>query len=346
VGEPTRTPAQTAPAETVRDGKGADPVKALAAPIWALVVVVLLGFGGALYWLFLRGPEGPQSVAHRLRVYSDPVGAAITLDGRPTGLATDEDGVELPVSGLLNDTVLVEMRMDGFEPASAEVMLGADPPDALEFVLAKNVRKLELVTSPAGATVKLDGKTLEGVTPLAAELPPDGEHELTFTKAEYQTATLRIREGEPLPEGPFVLTPLGRPGTLAVESAYPVSVRRGGAELAPAAPSPSVTLRPGSYELRLVAETVFLDRVIEVVVREGETTVVTAPPVGRVNVRANPGNCTVSINGVSAGAPPFMNREIVEGSHEFVFNWPGDVRDVQRVQVQVGKPSYVIGQKP
>jgi hypothetical protein len=81
-------------------------------------------------------------------------------------------------------------------------------------------------------------------------------------------------------------------------------------------------------------------------VREGETTSVQAPAVGRVNVRANPGNCTLAINGISAGAPPLMNREIVVGSHEFVFTWPGDVKDVQRIEVQAGKPSYVIGQKP
>jgi len=351
VGEPTKKPAETmgvAPtaAETFGTGKGHDPVRALAAPIWALVVVVLLGFGGGLYWMFLRAPEGPQTVAHTLRVYSDPVGAAITLNGRPTGLVTDEDGVELPVSGLLSDSVLVEMRMEGFEPASADVVLGPTPPDPLEFVLAANVRTIELQTSPAGATVKLDGKPLEGVTPLAIELPSDGEHELTFAKADYQTATLRIRDGEPLPAGPVVLTALGKPGTFTVESPYPVSIRRGASELVAATPRPSVTLRPGSYELRLVAESVFLDRVVPVQIREGETTTVTAPALGRVNVRANPGNCTVAINGISAGAPPFMNREIVEGSHEFVFAWPGDLRDVQRVEVQSGKPSYVIGQKP
>jgi hypothetical protein len=272
------------------------------------------------------------------------VGAAITLNGRPTGLVTDEDGVEIPVSGLVSDSVLVEMRMDGFEPASADVVLGATPPDPLEFVLAANVRKLELQTSPAGATVRLDGP--EGVTPLALELPSGGEYELTFAKADYQTATLRVREGEPLPAGPLVLTALGKPGTFALESPYPVTIRRGASELVAATPSPTVTLRPGSYELRLMAESVFLDRVVPVEVREGETTTVMAPALGRVNVRANPGNCTVAINGISAGAPPFMNREIVEGSHEFVFSWPGDVRDVQRVEVQAGKPSYVIGQKP
>jgi hypothetical protein len=310
------------------------------------VVVVLLGFGGGLYWMFLREPEGPKPVAHTLRVYSDPVGAAITLNGRQTGLVTDEDGVELPISGLVNDSVLVEMRLDGFEPASADVALGVAPPDPLEFVLAPTVRKFELQTSPAGASVRLNGKPLEGVTPLSIELPAEGEHEIAFSKAEYQTATLRLRGSEPVPAGPVVLAALGKPGTFVVESTYPVSVQRGASELAPATPSPTVQLRPGSYELRLISQSVFLDRVVQVQVREGETTTVQAPPLGRVNVRANPGNCTVSINGVSAGSPPFMNREIVEGSHEFVFTWPGELKDVQRVDVQAGKPSYVIGQKP
>jgi hypothetical protein len=274
------------------------------------------------------------------------VGASITLNGRQTGLVTDEDGVELPVSGLLNDSVLVELRMDGFEAASADVALAVAPPDPLEFVLAPNVRKFELQTSPAGASVRLDGKPVEGVTPLSIELPAKGEHEITFSKAEYQTATLRIGASEPLPTGPVVLTPLGKPGTFVVESSYPLSIRRGTTELAPSGPNPSVQLRPGSHELRLVSEAVFLDRAVQAQVREGETTVVQAPTLGRVNVRANPGNCEVSINGFPAGAPPFMNREIVVGSHEFVFTWPGELKDVQRVEVQAGKPSYVIGQKP
>jgi len=49
---------------------------------------------------------------------------------------------------------------------------------------------------------------------------------------------------------------------------------------------------------------------------------------------------------MSAGAPPFMNREVVTGRHEFVFTWPGGVTDAQTVTVGAGQPAYVIGQKP
>ncbi len=228
VGDPTKKPPEAprvgrSPAERTLEGreeregresregreeKGSDPVRALAAPIWALVIVVLLGFGGGLYWMFVREPEGPKTVSYTLRVYSDPIGAGVTLNGRQTGLVTDADGVELPVSGLVNDSVLVEMRLDGYESASSEVALGLAAPDPLEFVLAPTVRKFELQTSPVGASVRLDGKPLEGVTPLSIELPPNGEHEIAFTKAEHQSATIRIRGRRAVPARSPLCSPL------------------------------------------------------------------------------------------------------------------------------------------
>jgi serine/threonine protein kinase len=357
VSAPTQAVSETVPADgssrspagggpTSEQRKPPDSVRALAAPIWALVAVVVLGLAVGLYWMFLREPPGPRPVAHQLRVFSEPTGASVFLNGRPTGLSTAEDGVELPISGVEKDSVLVEVKHDGYEAASSEVELRTEAPDPVEFVLVATSRGFELTTTPPGASVRLDGKALDGVTPLAIEIPSRGDHELTITKQEYQSASLTLTEGQPLPASPVTLTPLGRPGTVVVESQYPVAVERGGSVIAPASPSPSVQLRPGSYELRLVAESVFLDRTVQVTVREGETTSTVAPALGRVNVRANPGNCTVRIDGFSAGAPPFMNREIVEGTHQVVFTWPAGETDVQQVAVQAGKPSYVIGQRP
>ncbi len=346
VGEPTRAALETVPASgQASEREPPDAVRALAAPIWALVIVVLLGLGVGLYWMFHREPSGPRPVAHRLRVSSEPPGASILLNGRPTGLTTSEQGVELPISGVEKDSVLVEVKRDGYETASTEVELGADPPEPLEFVLAATVRSFSLETTPPGAAVRLDGKVLDGVTPLTIEIPASGDHELTVSRQDYQSATVRLTEAQPLPTTPVVLTPLARPGTVVVESPYPVAIRRGASVVAPEDPSPSVQLRPGSYELRLVAKSVFLDRAFEVQVGEGESTTIRTPALGKVNVRANPGNCTVRIDGFSAGAPPFMNREIVEGPHEFVFTWPGGETDTQRIAVQAGKPSYVIGQR-
>ncbi len=343
---PTRVASEPAPeSHRAEESQGGAAVRALAAPIWALVIVVLLGLSGGLYWMFLREPPGPQPIAHTIRLSSKPLGAAVFLDGVATGLTTVEGSVELLVSGVTAESHIIEVRLDGFETASSELVLSETPPGPLEFVLTPTTRFFELVTNPEGVTVQLDGEPLDGVTPLTLELV-DGDHEIQLAKAEYVSRSVSIAAGQPLPEGPITLTPLGRPGTFRVSSPYPVAIHRGNGVVASASTDASVRFRPGNYRFRLVAPKVFLSRSVEIAIREGETTTHRAPPVGRVNVRANPGNCTVTIDGMPAGSPPFMDREVVIGPHEFVFTWPGGVTDTQSVNVEASKPTYVIGRRP
>jgi hypothetical protein len=343
---PTRVASEPAPeSHRAEESQGDAAVRALAAPIWALVIVVLLGLAGGLYWMFLREPPGPQPIAHTIRLSSEPLGAAVFLDGVATGLTTVEGSVELLVSGVTAESHIIEVRLDGFETASSELVLSETPPGPLEFVLTPTTRFFELVTNPEGVTVQLDGEPLDGVTPLTLELV-DGDHEIQLAKAEYVSRSVSIAAGQPLPEEPITLMPLGRPGTFRVSSPYPVAIHRGNGVVASASTDASVRFRPGNYRFRLVAPKVFLSRSVEIAIREGETTTHQAPPVGRVNVRANPGNCTVTIDGMPAGSPPFMNREVVIGPHEFVFTWPGGVTDTQSVNVEASKPTYVIGRRP
>lgn len=329
------------------DGESTAAVRALAAPIWALVIVILLGLAGVLYWMFLREPPGPQPVSHTIQVLSEPPGAAIYLDGVATGLVTagNGDGVELLLAGMTEDSHAIEVRLEGFESASNDVTLTIDSPASLEFVLTPTTRLFELQTVPVGAQVELDGEAVDGTTPMTLELSDD-DHVIRLSLTDYRSNTIEIARGQPLPSGPVELTPLGRPGTFQVQASYPVAIHRGQRELAAASTSPSVQLRPGSYELRLLAPDKFLNRSVEVTIREANVTTHQAPPLGRVNVRANPGNCTLTIDGMPAGAPPFMNREVVTGRHEFVFTWPGGLTDVQRVTVGAGQPAYVIGRRP
>ena len=344
---PTRVASEAGPAEPRQpeEGQADAAVRALAAPIWALVIVVLLGLAGGLYWMFLREPPGPQPIAHPLRLSSDPPGAAVFLDGVATGLTTVESGVELLVSGVTEESHIVEVRLDGYESASSELVLSDTPPGPLEFVLTPTTRIFELVTTPEGVSVQLDAEPVPGVTPVTLELV-DGDHEIKLEKEEYVARTVSIAAGQPLPEGPIALTPLGRPGTFRVSASYPVAIHRGNSVVASASTLASVRFRPGNYRFRLVAPEVFLSRSVDVAIRESETITHEAPPLGRVNVRANPGNCTVTINGMPAGLPPFMNRQVVTGVNEFVFTWPGNVTDTQSVNVEASKPTYVIGLRP
>jgi len=320
-------------------------VRALAAPIWALVIVVILGLIGGTAWMFLREPPGPATIGHTIRVVSEPAGATVLLDGTATGIVTTEGGVQLEVSGLIDETHVIELTLDGHESASSQFTLTEEPPAELEFSLVSTAREFDLKTVPDGVSVRLDGEDVTGVTPLLLTLS-EGSHELVLSKSGFNPATITLAAADPLPEDAITLARIGRPGTFRVDAAYPVEIRRGGRQVAAPSTNASVQLRAGTHELVLYAPDVFLRRTVQVTIREDDTTVQEAPVVGRVSVRANPGNCTVTISGMSAGAPPFMNREVVTGQHEFVFTWPGDVTDVQSVSVSAGQPSFVIGQRP
>ncbi len=117
---------------------------------------------------------------------------------------------------------------------------------------------------------------------------------------------------------------------------------RGGRSLASGAASPSVKLMLGRYEVSLVAPEVFLNRAVTAEIKQGETTTIDAPALGRFSVRASPEKCTLTVDGVAAEAPPFDNKAIVVGRHTFQFEWSGVTREYV-MEVELGKTTYVTG---
>jgi hypothetical protein len=241
--------------------------------------------------------------------------------------------------------VAIELRQDGYRPVVEEWSLSSERPAPYSPTLEPLTREMEVVTDPPGAGIALDGVELEGFTPTAVELTLVDEHELVITMEGYESRALTIAPEEDLPSSPIVLEQLLKPGTLVVETPYPLSLRtRDGRSLAGTSMRPSASLSVGRHQITLYAAEVFLNRSITVEVREAATTTFTAPALGKMSVRASPGNCKVSISGVSAEAPPFNNKDIVEGSHTFLFEWPDGRRDEQTHEVRPGHPVYVTGQ--
>ena len=65
-----------------------------------------------------------------------------------------------------------------------------------------------------------------------------------------------------------------------------------------------------------------------------------------MGVRATPDNCKIFVDGVFVDYPPINDRTIVSGSHVVSFEWPDGKRAEEKVQIQAGRTSFVMGRKP
>jgi hypothetical protein len=311
--------------------------------VWPLAFTILTVFVAVLGWFVLPDLVGPQEVSHTLRVTSEPAGALILVNGADTGRVTSESGVvEVPIRGHEEDEISVELRLTGYSAAQATLVLGEEQPSPIELILQQVMRSLTVSTEPTGATIQLDGEEVGRLTPLDLEVSAADEHELVIDKAGFVPQTIKILPGEEVSTDGIVLAPVGRPGTLLVRSSYPVSIVRGSRSLASGSVSPSVELMPGRYEVNLVAPEVFLNRTVTAEIRQAETTTIDAPALGKLSVRAFPGNCTLTVDGIATEAPPFDNKAIVVGQHVFQFEWPGMTREYTE-EVVLGETKYLIG---
>jgi hypothetical protein len=192
--------------------------------------------------------------------------------------------------------------------------------------------------------VRIDRKAV-GVTPLQTEVAANTAHSVTLSLAGYQSREIRVD----LPLPPVVeasLAPEGPPATLVVESAYPLTVSVAGRVLAADKPGVTATLTAGTQEVLLESASLFLKRRETVQLEAGGTTTIKAPATGKIGVRATPDNCKIFLNGVFVDYPPILDRTIAAGSHVVTFEWPDGTRAEEKIQVQAGKPSYVMGRKP
>jgi serine/threonine-protein kinase len=169
---------------------------------WAwLALAGMLGLGALSSTSYFRDPPpvatdaAPryQSGFATFRVEAEPAGARVWVDEVEVGAAP----ITVPVTGGRHK---VRVAIDGYAPAelSLDITAGTAPPP-LRFSLEPVTALLSVTSSPAGATVRIDGKTI-GVAPLSGAIVPPGRHELRVEKAGYSPSIQRITAvaGQPL----------------------------------------------------------------------------------------------------------------------------------------------------
>ena len=157
-----------------------------------------------------------------LRIETDPPGAAVSLDGQsagqsPVALLTVRPGVHM-----------VRVSRDGYAPAglTLEVRNG-EPLLPLRFVMEPLSAKLRVLSEPANAVVRVDGKPV-GTTPLESlDLTP-GRHDVRVERRGYSAATQAVEgKGGQTVEVSLRLERDRSARPTATATLIPLAVRRG-----------------------------------------------------------------------------------------------------------------------
>lgn len=184
----------------------------LAAVVGACILALV---GTARWWRpWLQQRTTPAGFGS-LRVASQPAGAEILLDGKPMGQATPALIEQLQLHKLY--TVALTKR--GFIDVSQRIELSSATPVNLEMALRPVQGTLVITSEPAGASIRINGKATDQITPATIPQLAIGEPlQIQLSRAQFQPkeelVTLQGAEPQSLtiilePEPSAVSVPLG-----------------------------------------------------------------------------------------------------------------------------------------
>ena len=331
-------PTQLAPTVTSTSPSSAPPASRRG---WRWAGGAVLAIGAVAAAVLLRGSLPSPPVAVHVQVRSQPMGATVLVDGRATGVLTNG---EIVVDAPAPREVVLTFRKAGHRDETRRVNLEDAAARTVSVTLEALASRVAVRSRPPGAAVTVDGERAPGVTPLDVVLEPAVEHRVTLSLEGHEPREVRVERGASAPID-VVLEAQAPPGTVAVESSYPLDVLWRGRALARAAASPRVAVPGGRQVLTVVASGVFLKADVTVQVPPGGEARVQAPALGKLNVRATPDNCEVFVNGVFVDYPPILDRPAAAGRIVVSFRWPDGARSEQSVEVKGGQPAFVVGRK-
>ena len=175
-------------------------------------------------------------------------------------------------------------------------------------------RTIRVDSVPAGASLTLDGRATNEVTPAPLTLTGDGPFTLRLAKRGFVTQDVKLT-AEDIQRGSVSYTlPAAEVQRVAVSisSAYPVAVMNGSQEVAAAATSHALNIAANT-RLRVVSREYMLDAPLSVGTRAVQFT---APGVGYLTVITNRyETCNVKIGDRPLGFPPINRKAIVAGEY-------------------------------
>ncbi len=279
--------------------------------LWLATLVTVVAAGA--WWLFVQGPKGTPLLIDTL-----PRGAEVFVKDLSVG--------KTPMNQPLAPGDKLRLELKGYQPYLYEFKPGEVPQ---AFSLNPKVSEEWLYSSPPGATVVLDEKQLEGVTPLKVSWNQGLKHSLTFTKEKLGFAldflpgevpggrVFELKErttAEARQEAPFDPT---APGALKVAGGFGVRVKMDGKDLGEFRPGSTLQLPVGNHKLELTSTRPFYRDSRSVTISAGQAANLTVPGMAMLTVSTHPGVGKVLIDGQDTGVESDNSAAIpvIQGRH-------------------------------
>jgi hypothetical protein len=274
----------------------------------------------ALVWLHPTSTSA-ETLTGSLRVESDPSGAAVFVDGKPSG--------STPVAvNLQRGKHLLTLRLGDL---TQELPLMIEPHVStvhhITWPVEETARQrrggLRVISDEAGDRIAVDGSD-RGVTPLTITGLTPGDHQVVvYSRGQVHRRVIRIERGA---TASFVISARTietgvQSGWLAVSAGAPLQVIENG-KLLGSTESETIMLPAGEHTFEFVNPALGFDATRAVKIGVGKTErIVLELPLTHISINATPW-AQVWLDGESIGDTPIGNLSTVIGSHELIFRHP------------------------
>ena len=194
----------------------------------------------------------------------------------------------------------------------------ADAPAAEDAAPAQF--SLQIATTPAGATIALEGSPTSEITPATLALSGAGPHRLRLSKAGFVAQDVTITEAE-LQKGSvsYSLAAVEVAAVdVAIDSEYPVEVFNGAQNISRANTTHRLKVAPGAT-LRIHASEHMLNASVKVSPKGAEYR---APAVGYLTVLTRHETCNVKVADRVLGFPPISKLPVASGQYRVDIECP------------------------
>ncbi len=250
-----------------------------------------------------------QSITGTASLESDPIGAMIFIDGEDVGKTPKV------ITGIDPGKHEVEIRLDGYDSCVKMMKIKAGREFVFAAALQRKRGSLVIISSPSNAMIYLEGKK-SGKTPREiTELLP-GSYTIEVKLDKYQTWSENV---DVAPGKEMILKPVlrAKPGSISIKSTPPDAMILIDGKEVGTTPETINDIESGAHVVELMVEgyEVWSEKIEVTADKELYLTSILQEMAGSINIKSEPSNAIILIDGKRTGTTPAVIKNLTPGEH-------------------------------